>query len=127
MTLNNLILILLFTLLTAGCSAPEKVNEKWFQQRWCEQQDGQVEVRLIDNTRCDCLTNSHAIEVDFSHKWAEAIGQSLHYAKMTGMKAGILLIVENTNDKKHLARLESVVQFHNLPITVWTTKQSHLN
>jgi hypothetical protein len=127
MIFNNMILILPLTLLMASCSAPEKINEKWYQQRWCEQQDGQVEVILKDKTRCDCLTGDYAIEVDFSRKWAEAVGQSLHYAKMTGKQVGILLIVENKNDKKHLARLESVIQFHNLPITVWTTQQSELN
>jgi hypothetical protein len=123
----KMILILSFSLLMASCSAPDKINEKWYQQRWCEQQDGQVEVRLKDKTRCDCLTNNHAIEVDFFRKWAEAVGQSLHYAKMTGKQAGILLIVENEQGKKHLTRLKNVIKFHNLPITVWTTKQSDLD
>ena len=127
MIFNNMILILPFTLLMASCSIPENINEKWYQQRWCEQKDGQVEVILKDKTRCDCLTDDYAIEVDFSRKWAEAVGQSLHYAKMTGKQAGILLIVENKNDKKHLARLKSVITFHNLPITVWTTNQSELD
>jgi len=125
--LNKMILTLPLTLLMASCSTPEKINEKWYQQRWCEQKGGQVEVRLKDKTRCDCLTNDYAIEVDFARKWAEAVGQSLHYAKMTGEKAGILLIVEDKKDKKHFSRLENVINFHNLPITVWTTKQSELD
>ncbi len=56
---------------------------------------GQIEYRLSDKTRVDCLTDTHAIEYDFQHKWAEAIGQSLHYSLMTGKKAGITLICKN--------------------------------
>jgi hypothetical protein len=127
MVMLRIILTLSFTILIAGCSSPEKINEKWYQQRWCEQKDGQVEVRLKDKTRCDCLTDDFAIEVDFAHKWAEAVGQSLHYAKMTDLQAGILLIVEDSKDKKHLARLNNVINFHELPITVWTTNKSELD
>jgi hypothetical protein len=31
-----------------------------------------VEVVMKDGTRCDILTATHAIEVDFAKKWAEA-------------------------------------------------------
>jgi hypothetical protein len=37
----------------------------WYQQKWCEARKGQVEVVLPDGTRCDCLTDTHAIEFDF--------------------------------------------------------------
>jgi hypothetical protein len=43
-------------------------------------------VVLPDGTRCDCLTDTHAIEFDFGNKWAEAIGQSAYYALQTGKK-----------------------------------------
>ena len=43
-----------------------------------------MEVVMKDCTRCDILTATHAIEVDFARKWAEAIGQSLNYAMHTG-------------------------------------------
>lgn len=125
--LNKKTLSLALTLLLVSCSSQEKLNEKWYQQRWCDQQGGEVEVRLKDKTRCDCLTDDYAIEVDFSKKWAEAIGQSLHYAKMTGEQAGILLIVEGSKDKKHLTRLKNIIDYHNLPIRVWTTSQSELD
>ena len=39
--------------------------EKWYQEKWCEAQKGQVEVVLPDGTRCDCVTDTHAIEFDF--------------------------------------------------------------
>ena len=57
-----LVFVLLFpSLLLAKREHPEK----WYQQKWCEEKNGQVEVVLPDGTRCDCLTETHAIEFDF--------------------------------------------------------------
>ena len=33
--------------------------------KWCQAQKGRVEVVLPDGTRCDCVTDTHAIEFDF--------------------------------------------------------------
>jgi len=120
-------LLALAVTLATGCSTQESHNERWYQEHWCAQQDGQVEVILEDKTRCDCLTDDYAIEVDFARKWAEAVGQSLHYAKMTGEQAGILLIVEEDSDNSQLKRLENVIKHHRLPIRVWTTRASELD
>ena len=114
-------------LLLVSCSSSENINEKWYQERWCKENNGKYEVRLKDKTRCDCLTDDYAIEVDFARKWAEAVGQSLHYARMTGQQAGILLIVEESKDEKHLERLNKLIEYHELPIKVWTTNQSDLD
>jgi hypothetical protein len=46
---------------------------------------------MPDGTRCDIVTETHAIEVDFADKWAEAIGQCLNYSFQLNKKAGILL------------------------------------
>ncbi len=63
--------------------------EKWYQERWCREQGGQIEVVLADKTRCDCVTDTHAIEFDFGSGWAEAIGQSVYYSLQTDKKVGI--------------------------------------
>ncbi|QXD24577.1 hypothetical protein F7C95_01340 [Opitutia bacterium ISCC 51] len=55
---------------------------------------------LEDRTRCDIVTATHAIEVDFADKWAEAIGQSLNYAMQTGKKAGIVLVLKDRGDEE---------------------------
>ena len=128
MNIRRFCLTVLFVCLgISGCSVSvDKKNEKWYQSRWCNDKNGQSEVVLKDRTRCDCLTEDYAIEVDFPKKWAEAIGQSLHYARMTGEEAGILLIMENESDERYLRRLNETIKFHNLPIRVWTTKQDEL-
>jgi len=60
-------------------------SERDYQDEWCT---GKKEAVLEDRTRVDCLTDTHAIEIEFANKWKEAIGQSLHYSLMTGKKTG---------------------------------------
>jgi hypothetical protein len=76
-------------------------------------------VALPDGTRCDCVTDTHAIEFDFGYKWAEAIGQSSYYSLMTDKKAGVVLILENINDRKYWIRLNITIEHFNLPIDTW--------
>ena len=64
--------------------------EKWYKERWCWEQGGQIEVVLPDKTRCDCVTDTHAIEFDFGSNWAEAVGQSFYYSSQTGKIPGIV-------------------------------------
>ena len=75
-----------------------------------------MEVVLPDRTRCDCLTQTHAIEFDFGSKWAEAIGQSLYYSLQTGKRAGIVLILEKSKDYRYWIRLNTTIEYFNLPI-----------
>ena len=94
--------------------------EKWYQQKWCEKQKGRVEVVLPDGTRCDCVTDTHAIEFDFGSGWAESIGQGLHYSSMTKKKAGVVLILESMKDRKYWIRLKTTIEHFNLPIDIWS-------
>jgi hypothetical protein len=62
----------------------------------------EVEFRLWDGSRVDFLLNGQAIEIDWSKKWAEGIGQALYYARITGKKPVVLLLSTNpTEDAKH--------------------------
>ncbi len=76
-----------------------------------------MEYVLPDRTRVDCLTDEYAIEVDFAPKWAEAIGQAIYCAKMTGRKPGIVLILEEDKDQRYLNRLNRAVEGEG--IRVW--------
>jgi hypothetical protein len=51
-----------------------KYSKKWYQKEWCEDHNVRGEVVVRDGTRCDCLTDTYAIEFYFSSNWAEAIG-----------------------------------------------------
>ena len=96
--------------------------EKYYQEKWCDAHSGRMEVVLKDKTRCDCLTLTHAVEVDFAKKWAEAIGQSLNYAMQTGRKAGILIIYKTYQDKKKIIKLKEIIKGFRLPIDLWIIK-----
>lgn len=79
-----------------------------------------MEYVLDDQARVDCLTDEYAIEFDFANKWAEAIGQALYYAKKTGRRPGIVLIMESSGDQKYLSRLNNAIK-NNIPsIKIWT-------
>jgi hypothetical protein len=115
----TLILILIF-IFSALLLAKRNHPEKWYQQKWCEAHRGKVEVVLPDGTRCDCVTDTHAIEFDFGDNWSEAVGQSAYYAMQAGKKAGIVLIMETMKDRKYWIRLNTTIEHFNLPIDTWS-------
>jgi len=45
-----------------------KQSERYYQEKFAREIGGQVEVVMKDGTRCDILTATHAIEVDFAKK-----------------------------------------------------------
>jgi hypothetical protein len=92
-------------------------KEKEYQDAWCKKMQGQTEVILDDKTRVDCLTDQYAVEVDFAPKWAEGIGQALFYGLKTGMRPGVLLIMENYNDDRFLERLKLTAEKYG--ISTW--------
>ncbi|ABB44615.1 hypothetical protein Suden_1337 [Sulfurimonas denitrificans DSM 1251] len=94
-----------------------KKDEKYYQTKMCQELKGKIEYVLADKTRVDCLTNEYAIEVDFAKKWAEAIGQSLYYAQMTGKKPAIGFIVGD-GDERYLKRVESVAEKFDIKIII---------
>lgn len=118
-SMRILILLIILIFLPNVSSAKHRQLERDYQQDWCARADGRAEVRLPDGTRVDCLTGDHAIEFDFGPKWAEAIGQALYYAMQTGKRAGIALILERIEDRRYWIRLNSVIQYEDLPIDTW--------
>ncbi len=113
-----LIFIILF-IFPVPLFAKREHPEKWYQQKWCEAHNGRVEVVLSDGTRCDCVTDTHAIEFDFGDHWSEAVGQSLYYSLQPGKKAGIVLILETMKDRKYWIRLNTTIEHFSLPIDTW--------
>jgi hypothetical protein len=88
----KVILTLLLGLTLAASLGAARLNpEAHYQEIAAKKYSGQTEVTMPDGTRCDIVTETHAIEVDFADKWAEAIGQCLNYSFQLNKKAGILL------------------------------------
>ena len=93
------LIFLVFITVTNYCSAYEAIvhkhNESSYNHAWCSMHKGIEEFQNNDFTRVDCLTDCNAVEFDFAPKWAEGIGQALHYQRMTGKRGKVVLILEN--------------------------------
>lgn len=59
LTIVALALLLLSTVAEASHAHLEKI----YQEVWCNQHNGQLEYRLDDLSRVDCLTDEHAINL----------------------------------------------------------------
>jgi hypothetical protein len=124
--MKKLILLPLFLVaLQAEAKDQDAFYEADYVNLYCK---GEIEFKLPDKTRIDCLTETHAIEYDYSYKWAEAIGQSLYYSAATGKKAGVVLIINPVHEGRYLKRFKAVVDSmackpeNNPCITIWTVK-----
>jgi len=119
--MKKLFLSISIVLLFSGTVYAKHIHvERYYQDIWCAERGGMVEVVMDDNTRCDCLLHDMATEVDFATKWYEGIAQALHYSMKTGRPGGLLLIVESEKDWKFVDRARTLVEFYTLPITVYT-------
>jgi len=112
--IKTLIISVIFAMGVACEPKKPWAAEKDYQVSHCI---GAVEFVLPDRTRVDCLTDKHAIEYDFGKKWAEAIGQSLHYAMHTGKRAGIVLILA-PDEMRFYDRAQAVVEHYGMPIDI---------
>lgn len=104
----NYKILFIFLICIFSCNqANAKFYEKDYVNKHCT---GQIEYVLPDKTRIDCLTDEYAIEFDFAKKWAESIGQSLYYAKKTGKKPAVAIIISKPYDYKYIQRIKDIEQ-----------------
>ncbi|MBR1680491.1 hypothetical protein IJ707_01725 [bacterium] len=89
-------------------------NEASYQHAWCGAKNGVEEYQNTDFTRVDCLTDENAVEFDFANKWAESIGQALHYQLMTGKKGKVVLILEHPQQEMvYYNRVKALADIYN--------------
>ena len=114
--MKKIILFLFFFIITSSSQALEK--EKYYSDKFCEEMSGQADYTLQDKSRVDCLTETHAFEVDWADgmKVYEAIGQSLYYSSQTGKLPGILLLIRKDNSEKHIRKIKEVIRYFDLDI-----------
>ena len=103
-------------------------NEASYQEIWCKAHNGIKEYKNRDYTRVDCLTKDNAVEFDFATKWAESIGQALHYQLMTGKRAKVVLILEKPTDKStYYKRVETLAKKYNFDVEAMTPNDLRIN
>lgn len=111
-------LALILTILPCMAQAAV-VSEKQVEACLCS--DFERQHRTNAGTFVDCLSDTHAIEIDDTASWQNALGQVLHYSAVTGRKGKIILYCETLNDGlclKRRLRLEEAIAYHELDIEV---------
>ncbi|ERP98406.1 hypothetical protein Q669_19050 [Labrenzia sp. C1B10] len=96
-------------------------SEKEYQIVLCNEFN--TSVQLPTRTEVDCVSEDLAIEVDFSEKWAEAVGQSLYYASELNLRPGIILICKEAKTSspclRHRYLAEQTLAHWQIPATIW--------
>ena len=110
------IILMLVTIVFS--SAAHLHHERYYQERFCTLVHGELEHRLPDGTRIDCLTPIYAFEVDFGHKAFESIGQALYYAMISGKRPGIVLIRETRRDDRYIERIKPLAKKYGIYVFV---------
>jgi len=113
------------TLVNVGGHAAASGNSRPRQVALCAGMA--LEVYVPSGGRADCLSETHAIEVEWAADWYSAVGQSLYYAAETGLEPGIILLCPATSADTHgeglcrsyLYRLDVALRRWSLPIRVW--------
>ena len=81
------------------------------------------EVVMPDETRCDLVTDTHAIEVEWASKWQEAPGQAILYAIWTGKRPAIVLLVRDYRaDKLHILRCKLVCERAGIDLRMYPSR-----
>jgi len=114
---------IVFTILVCMMgAAPVFANssEAEYQKEWCAKHNGEIDYKTQANTTVDCLTDTHAVEVETGKKWNQAMRKSRNHSVNTGRTPGIVLILENSSDEKDLYRLREIVEKRRLGIKIWT-------
>ncbi|RWK43742.1 hypothetical protein [Mesorhizobium sp.] len=134
-TLLIIALLILFGLVPAHAFSDAELIE-----RYCAGMNTQF--NNPDHTRTDCISGTHAIEVDFSKDFKTALGQALHYALWTKdiaenpdtwarwyrqvptpRKAGIIFTCSEDRRLETCAdqvvRMKRIVEEYHLPLTIW--------
>lgn len=120
--LKTIITATFMSLLGTTAFAGKSQLESYYSSVWCNQMGGIEEVRTFKGTRVDCLLDDYAVEVDFDTKWAEGLGQALHYGVEFNRQPAVLLIIQNhngSNRQKYIDRLHSTIIGANLNVKIF--------
>ena len=100
--MKSLILVLLLSSPALGDYPTEPEWQNANYAKYVKDMD-HVEVRLWDESRCDYVSETHAIEIDWAtSKVYEAIGQAVYYGIVLEKKPGIILLVKEGEHRKSL-------------------------
>ena len=79
---------------------PATWNEVAWSKHIAAEMGGIAEYVCADGSRCDVLTDTHAVEIEWATKWKESIGQAVLYGVLTNRKPAVILLVRNKRDER---------------------------
>jgi hypothetical protein len=104
-------------ILTLALTSTSLAGEREEQARLAPKYHAEIEVVLWDQTRVDLLNDEYAIEIDFSVKWAEAVGQSLYYAALTDRKPAIILLIKDfKKETRNIFRCQLLCELYKIKL-----------
>lgn len=95
-----IVLLLSFARVVFGDPVPTNENEWTDFIAVTELRGALTQETLYDGTRPDIIWQQQAIEVDWSYKWAEGVGQAIYYGRMTSKTPTVLLLTKSGGDYK---------------------------
>lgn len=103
-----------------GVGASHTHPAKYYEEKWCREHGGTLDAVLPDQTRSDCMTDTHAVAFEFASEWPKALGRALYYSLQSGKKPGVVLIMEDERqDLRYWLRLNTTILHHKLPVETW--------
>ena len=67
-----------------------------------------IPIGSVSYLEVDCVSDTHAIEIDWNNKWREGVGQALVYSKLLNLKFGLILVCKENTNKEHLCYRHSL-------------------
>ncbi len=120
LTLFYVFLLIFLVPFIKTADARKSSLEKWLQDKWCREHKGTTNARLNDSSRCDCLTWKNGIKIQFKpENWMDTLGTAMNYSMRTGLRGGIVLIINEKKEKSYWIRLKTTIKYHELPIDIW--------
>jgi hypothetical protein len=114
---------LIFALILVGAATTARagsgLKEPDYQRALCAGM--RLEVRLGEYGRADCVSDTHAIEVEWADKFKEGVGQALIYSTATQLLLGLILVCRRDEASCFHASLTAQETFSTFGIeaTVW--------
>lgn len=103
-----LFIIMLFS------STAYSASDDWYIQTYCT---GEKYKKMPDLTICDCVDDVYAYE--YSRDWQTAAGKALHMANQSGKRAGIVMMIDTSDNFRNAEMVRTDIQQMKFPIDLW--------
>jgi hypothetical protein len=112
--MKKIMLLLFFICCFASLAFAGHQNpEKYYTDIGCKKLNG-ISNYFVDGVYIDCVTATEAIEFEFPEKWAEGVGQALHYGYIMKKTPTIVFIVETKDELKYIYRAMPILFKHGI-------------